>query len=209
MRAVITAILVMLATQAIAEDISNSCHPLTNAIERLQCYDNHTDYQNLSNTFNDKPSSIPKKDVGLQWGHSEDTSAMYNRKDVWLWVSSTNGQGTSYGSEKNARLELRCMDNKTNIYITFDTYINEDQSVRYKIDDDKIKSVYMRPFTSNDGLGIFNGNKAIPFIKNLFDRNKIIFQFKSYRNPSLEFVFNVSGLRNQIAELSKACEWNP
>ena len=86
------------------------------------------------------------------------------------------------------------MDNKTNIYIEFDAYINEPQNVLYKIDDKKIRSIYMRTFTSNNGPGIFSGGKAIPFIKSLFDKNEIIFQFRSYRDPSLEFVFDISGL---------------
>ena len=111
MRIKVTAVLVILAAQTMAQDAPNLCHALNNAVERLQCYDDQTGFQIPKANLADPASNSSRSDTGLQWVQLVEESAMHNRKDVWLSVTSENSQNTSYGRHENAHLWLRCMDN--------------------------------------------------------------------------------------------------
>ena len=208
MRAALIAVMLMIASQAGAVDILKLCHPWDDRETRLDCYDQFTRFNSSSENSLTEDSKATAVVGGTQWRHNQGFSEMYGTKHIWLSVISTNTQRNRIEKLETAWFGLRCMDNKTNLFIRFEDYINEDQNVRYKTDNDSIKSVWMRAFKTNDGVGIFSGRKAIPFIKKLADKKQLIVRFKSYSNASLEFIFDISGLRSQVKELADACEWS-
>src|SRR5690606_15667970 len=96
----------------------------------------------------------------------------------------------------------------TNVLINFSTYFADGSNVRYKLDDGSIQTIWMDEAAGGEALGIFNGSRAIPWIKGLLDHDTLVVSFDSYSRRGLEFSFDVSGLRNHLSPRSEACDWS-
>lgn len=148
--------------------------------------------------------SIPD---GQQWRIQEETSALDGLRNVWLSVPSSNTEPNSIGSPIRATLWLRCMDNRTNVLIGFDRYTTDDQTVRYKYDDEPIQTQWMEIMRGGDGIGIWSGNRAIPFIRGMIGKGELVLAYSTYQSK-VEFTFDVSGLDQRISSLAEACGWS-
>lgn len=188
-----------------AQEGGNACHAVKVDVERLACYDRQTAYQSPET----EDVSEPVASVGQQWRKSEETSSLDGRTDVWLSVQSKNSQPNQIGSPAKARLWVRCMNNSTNFFVTFNDYTPDNQNVRYKLDDSSVKEVWMVHMQGGEGIGIWSGGSAIPFIKKMFDAEELVVAYKSYGNLKLEFTFEISGLRARIVPLAESCQWKP
>lgn len=138
----------------------------------------------------------------------EEGSALENRKDAWLSVISENTEGNSIGSRIRATLFIRCMENKTNLLIAFDRYTTDNQNMRYKLDDGPIQKQWVEVMRGGDGIGIWSGSRAIPFVKTMFGKERMVIAYNTYSGP-VEFTFNISGLRSRIDKVANACGWAP
>lgn len=209
----ITLILALSAQAGHAQtDEPKSCHTLSGAQERLSCYDETTGYE-LQEVAEEEATEVLATDAtspqGGQWVYSDEESALDGRKDVWLSVLSENTQGNQINRPEKARLWIRCMQNSTNIFISFNSYTSDNQTVRYRLDEDSMKSVWMETMNGGDGIGVWSGGRAIPLIKNIFGKEKLVLGYSSYSSNNLEFTFNVSGLRARIDPLAESCHWQP
>jgi type VI secretion system protein VasI len=178
------------------------------------CYDKQTGYggqkvepEKKENVVAAAPTAAPERN-GSQWRYSEERSALDNRKDVWLSVTSKNTEGNAIGSPIRATLWLRCMENKTNVLIGFDRYTTDNQNVRFKLDEDAVQKQWMETMRGGDGIGIWSGGRAIPFIKKLFGKESLVLAYDTYTGP-VEFTFDVSGVKDRIAPLAEECGWAP
>jgi len=210
----VSGLLFFQAMASASAESTEKCHQLNTDYIRLMCYDKETGYikatpERNTNDEVDQMASTPIAAVdGKHWLYSEERSALDNRKDVWLSVSSSNTEGNSIGSPRRATLWLRCMENKTNVLIEFERYTTDDQSVKYKFDDGNIQSFWMEPVRGGDGIGIWSGSRSIPFIRGMFDKQRMVVAYETYTGP-VEFTFNISGIRSRIGPLAKECEWRP
>ena len=202
-RTLIAAITVISVTSAAGAQESNSCHGIADGAERLSCYDEQTGFAATA------AEEVAGGEGGGQWLFQEETSGIDGRRDVWLSVMSQNTQPGTLGRQGSARLWVRCMQNSTNVFITFNAYTTDDQQVRYRLDDRAAASVYMETMRGGDGIGIWSGGRAIPFARSLFDANTLLVEYSSYEHTGLEFEFDVSGLRERIGPLAEACNWRP
>lgn len=205
----------MIAPAASAEESKfENCHEMSTDYIRLMCYDKETGYTKpqKNEPVQQPEAKIEQKQAnvasGAQWRYAEEKSALDARKDVWLSVSSKNTEPNSIGSPIRATLWARCMENKTNLFIGFDSYTTDDQNVRYKIGDGSIKKQWMQTMRGGDGIGIWSGSKAIPFIKNLLDQQILVIAYDTYNGP-VEFTFDISGLKARIEPLATECGWVP
>lgn len=201
-----------LAGVAVAEDDLTNCHGISGDATRLLCYDNMTGYEPEEM---DQPAAIapaeeaiPTEARGAQWRYSEERSALDNRKDVWLSVTSRNTEGNSIGTPTRAWLWVRCMNNRTNVFIGFNRYTSDSQNVRYRFDDGPIQNQWMDPLRGGEGIGIWSGGRAIPFIRQMFGKEELVVAYDTFSGP-VEFVFDVAGLRARVDPLANACEWSP
>ncbi len=212
---ILAAISLFPAVAAANEPQFEECHKMSTGYIRLMCYDKETGYNNKSGTTSEArdkaaeaaPSS-PSESAGTHWRYSQEQSALDNRKDVWLSVTSKNTEGNSIGSPIRAILWLRCMQNKTNVLIGFDRYTTDNQNVRYKFDDEAVKKQWMEASRGGDGIGIWSGARAIPFIRQMFGKKRMVIAYNTYSGP-VEFTFDISGVRARIEPLAKECEWTP
>ena len=208
--AIILAPSIALANAGVAE----KCHRMSNDQVRLMCYDKQTGYggqkadpEKKEDVVAAAPAAAPEQN-GSQWRYSEERSALDNRKDVWLSVESKNTEGNAIGSPIRATLWLRCMENKTNVLIGFDRYTTDNQNVRFRLDEDPVQKQWMETMRGGEGIGIWSGSRAIPFIKKLFGKDSMVLAYDTYTGP-VEFTFDISGVREQIAPLAEACSWTP
>jgi type VI secretion system protein VasI len=191
-----------------------TCHQMSTDYIRLMCYDTETgfskndgDTEKKDEVAEAEPKPTTKPD-GVQWRYSEERSALDDRKDVWLSVTSKNTEGNAIGSPIRATLWLRCMENKTNVLINFDRYTTENQNVRYRFDDQSVQKQWMETMRGGDGIGIWSGSRAIPFVKKMFGKERMVTAYNTYSGP-VEFTFDISGVQARIEPLAKECGWTP
>ena len=189
-----------------------NCHQMSTDYIRLMCYDKQTGFKDSElETEKEEDPAEPVANTepdGSQWRYSEERSALDNRKDVWLSITSKNTEGNTIGSPIRATLWLRCMENKTNALIGFDRYTTDNQNVRFKLDEDSVQKQWMETMRGGDAIVIWSGSRAIPFIKKLFGQEPLVFASDTYTGP-VEFTFDVSGVRERIEPLAKECGWAP
>lgn len=198
------------------EDGFADCHAMSTNYIRLMCYDKKTGYskpeadelEEQEITAALVPAIQKPEPQGKQWRYTDETSALDNRKDVWLNVTSKNTEGNAIGSPTRATLWVRCMENRTNLLIGFERYTTEDQSVKFRLDDGSIQTQWMEIMRSGDGIGIWSGSRAIPFIRNMFGKEEMVIAYNTYTGP-VEFSFDISGLSKRIEPLASACNWKP
>lgn len=197
-----------------------ACHGKSEIAERLACYDEATGYKaeaegpmgevaTRESEATSSPETAETEDQGEQWRLTTERSEMDGRSDVWLRLQSENRQPNQIGSPETATLWIRCMQNKTNLLISFNSYTSDGQTVRYKFDEEIPKRIWMDNILGGDGIGVFSGGKAIPFIKEFYGKKRFIVAYNSYSNHNLEFTFDVAGLKARIAPVAESCGWKP
>jgi type VI secretion system protein VasI len=178
------------------------------------CYDKSTGYTKPAAQASPSADSAPaiisgiEEQEGKQWVLSTEKSALHDREDVFLVVRSTNMEGNQIGSPERASLWLACKENITNVVIGFSRYTADDQTVAYKLDAGSVQEQWMEIARGGEGIGLWSGSRAIPFIKQMLDKATLIVGYDTY-SGSVEFTFNVSGLNSQIGPLATACGWEP
>lgn len=208
---IICAALVLVGSTAAAEQNGkHRCHSYNETNARLACYDNLTNYSaaKVETKTSDSSATSTQAATGKQWKADSESSVLDGREDVWLSVSSQNTEPNAIGSPIRAYFYVRCMENRTNAFISFDRFTTDDQNVKYRIDKKPVTKIWMEAMRGGEGIGIWSGGKAIPFVKKLFGHEKLAISYDTYTGP-VEFVFDVSGLKNRIGDLAKSCQWSP
>src|SRR6056297_1265646 len=119
MRNFVGAICLCIATSqpAQAQELGQ-CHDLVSEAERLSCYDRLSGFTESD----DDASGAGALKSGRQWTEETETSALDGRTDVWLNVRSENTQPNQIGKPEKANLFLRCIENKTDVILLFNSY---------------------------------------------------------------------------------------
>jgi type VI secretion system protein VasI len=80
-------------------------------------------------------------------------------------------------------------------------------TVEYRFDDNPAGKRSFDASTDNRALGLWNGRKSIPLIKQMLGADKAIFRFTPYGNSPVTAKFGISGLAEAIQPLRDACHW--
>lgn len=152
----------------------------------------------------------PVVDTG-NWGISVDQSPLTDDKTVILRVTSENTIRGRYGSSGRGFLLIRCMENTTSAYIGFnDQFMSDIQGygrVEYRIDDDTMRRINMSASTDNMVLGLWNGGRSIPWVKQLIGHDQLIVRATPFNESASTMTFDISGLDQAITELRQTCSW--
>lgn len=109
------------------------------------------------------------------------------------------------GGVKRPTLIIRCSENSTDLYINYNIFLNTDSiKVEYRLDDEK--SIKTRWNTSTDYKATF-ARKPINLIKSMFDKDRMLVRLTPYGDSPIMSKFNISGLKETIEPLRKACKW--
>lgn len=84
---------------------------------------------------------------------------------------------------------------------------NDYGDVTYRLDDAPARTKGFTESTNNRSLGLWRGNQAIPFAKEMLDHDEMLVRMTPYGESAVTARFRISGLREAIAPLRAACAW--
>jgi len=79
--------------------------------------------------------------------------------------------------------------------------------VEYRLDTAPMASKTFRASTSNETLGLWSGRSAIPFVKQMLGRDRMIVRITPYNESPVMMEFTIAGLQKDIATLRETCKW--
>ena len=166
---------------------------------RLICYDSLAVKLGV-----DKPKTKITKGKG-KWTVREDRSQIDDSVNFTLSLSSNEKVRSGYNNVQ-PRLYVRCSENKTNVFLTWDLYLGLQQTdmlTRF----DKLKASTSSWSLSTNNKAVFVKGSDIDFAKKLMKHKKLLTQITPYGQSPVMTTFNISGLTEAIKPLREACKW--
>lgn len=207
--------------------LAGSCYPAfagpedcakltTNAI-RLACYDAIFGKPDVpadpapDNRAAGEPGAEPARDAH-KWELGTSTSKMTDQQNVFLTLDSDNDVSGPFGGGLGpARLLLRCMENTTAVMLVVNGHFLADIQgygrVEYRLDKDKLSRISMSVSTDNKALGLWNGSRAIPFIKQLIGHDTLVMRVTPFNESPVTLTFDITGLSEVLPKLRETCRW--
>lgn len=187
------------AAQTASEKEIAACANKDSDAERLICYDDIAADMGV-----DEPSVSANESSG-SWRSTTSTSPVDDSKTVLLLVDADEPIPSRYGMVRPT-LMVRCRQNRTTIFINWDTYLGIDStSLLTRIDKEKART---RSWTiSTNNKAAFYPANDIGFIKSLYGHRKLLAQVTPYGENPVMSTFDITGLKQAIKPLRKACHW--
>lgn len=141
------------------------------------------------------------KDYFGPWSGFSSKDKITDYNNYYLINEGDNGP---YGNK--ASLNLRCNNDKTEVYIKWGGYLigkNNSLKVTHRIDDKKPETSNWIISTNNESF--FYGNNNIQFIKSMIGGNNMIIKFDD--NGVKTVTFELLQLEEKIKPLAEACHW--
>lgn len=182
---------------------AQECPAIENDLDRLACYDRES-----GRTPTTETTTVPNG----AWSVREEKSDFKDTTDVNLRLQSDAPiTCSSYKQPAPATLILRCMENTTTLYIATQCHLASGHGgygrVEYRVDTRKAKTRSFDASTDNAALGLWNGGRSIPMIKELIGAEKLLTRFTPYGESPVTASFNLNGLDEAIKPLRKSCHW--
>ena len=156
-----------------------------------------------SNTVDSTPE-IPT------WRSRTEKSPIDDSTNVYLWI---NGNEPIHGwiDKKTASLNIRCKENKTEMYINFDMQLSSDydrgyRSTKLRLRYDETPALTRRYGLSTNGEAVYV-NKAISTIRKMLNHETLLVEVTPFQQGSQTTTFDLNGLSDVIGPLQKACHW--
>ncbi len=179
------------------------CATFQNDGKRLLCYDL------LFKTAIIDDSDTPTIGNG-DWNVLIEKSKIDDSRKVYLQLQNSELITDRFGTKKNIVLTLACRENTTSLVINFDTFMSSNQGggrVTFRIDKQKAAKINMTESNGNQALGLWNGSKAIPFIKKMFGKSTLLIRATPFSASSMTPIFKIKGIETSIKPLMEACNW--
>ncbi len=139
------------------------------------------------------------------WRTTTQRSKIDDSQNVIIGLQADEPIQTPYKGMVYPKLMIRCAENKTSMIVSFDMFLNNDETkVTYRIDKEKAKTVWWNVTSDFDSLYIPN---PIPLIRQLKDEDQIYIQVTPYGQGTISANFYVHGLLNAIKPIQEACGW--
>ncbi|PWD85832.1 type VI secretion system-associated protein TagO [Ignatzschineria cameli] len=178
---------------------ASNCSSIENDIARLACYDKNA--ENSKNNENEQNESDKLKKEYDDWIVNITESPLDDSKEVTI-IKFAN----DYKNKRSpAILMLRCQRDKTDAFVSWDEYLgSNNMKVAYRIDKEEAKNSWWN--ASSNGQASFIP-KPISFIKSLEGKETIYIEAEKYRGGRVSATFDISGIKEVIEPLRKACNW--
>lgn len=177
------------------------CAIIGNAIKRGECYDILASELGLA-----KPAQTSSVNGG--WTTWTDVSKIDDSRNVYMQLSAD--VGVSQGRYKNAKptLLLRCMENRTSLYITYSIFLGSDNTmVTTRIDSESAETKKWSISSDHYSVGLWDGQSAVPFIKKMLGKKNLVVRIVPYSESAITASFTLQGMATGIKELSDVCGW--
>lgn len=179
-----------------------SCSLLHDDARRLACYDEV--YSSIS------PAESVASDFGVHghwWVYKED-SPIDDSVNVFMSLSAIDEIPDGYGKSVTPMLHIRCKENTTALYISWDRFIGSGEAyITYRIDKNKAQRQFWSISTDHQATGKWRGGSSIPFIKKLLDSKSLLVNVTPYGDNPVLVNFDVSGIESAIKPLREECRW--
>jgi len=186
------------------------CSAITDGVKRLECFDN------LASSDQAEANKQASEDLGGQttsdnWHTTINQSKIDDTTTVILLTPSKDEVQGRFNRTATPVLILRCLENTTSAFINFDGLFMADSGgygrVTFRVDKTKAVTRSFSASTNHKALGLWGGGQAIPFIQNLMDGSALIVQATPHSESPVTMEFDISGLKEAIQPLRKACNW--
>lgn len=145
------------------------------------------------------------------WEKLEGTSPIDDSKKVILYVQTADPVRADYGNSRDIILSLQCVENKTNVALTFGgAFMSSLQGaglVTFRFDSEDAFSLDLTESTDNKALMIDTGKKSINFIKKMLGHSKLVIRAMTYSGDFVVATFDITGLDVSLPTLREACNW--
>ena len=202
--ALITSIILLCVPQPAHADLRSDvsrCAEIDSSITRLICYDEMADRYKLT-TQTETPHSPGK------WRSKISTSKVDDSRTVTLFLNAE--EEVPFGKNQKTRptLIVRCLENRTALYIIYDGFLGSDTSqLTYRIDKEKARTAEWSISTDHRVIGLWHGGSSIPFIKKLIKNNTFLVRVQPYSESPVLTSFKITVLGQAIKPLREACSW--
>lgn len=101
---------------------------------------------------------------------------------------------------------IRCKDNKTELYIDFDTTMTCHGTMKLGLKIDNEKPYFENWQSSTDCSGLFSP-QPIKLIKKLKGHQKLVVKFVPFQQGDVNTTFNLDEINDVQAEIAETCKW--
>jgi len=189
-------------SNAQAQQTGESCGEIDLDAPRLRCYDS---------LF--RPSTTiatPAQSTG-KWQVTTEVSPIDDSAKVYLRLVGDNGIKDRFGREEQMTLTIACRENTTSLWVYFGgNFMSDNQGrgrVTYRIDSHTAQTKSFGESNNNMALGLWTGGASIPFVKSLFDGERLYLQATPFSDSVVSDFFSIGGLEKAIKPLREACNW--
>lgn len=178
------------------------CVKVDSDLDRLACYDKESG----------RTSTPLQSPAAGKWRMETRTNALTDKTDVFLGVESEEVVNCGWNRGAKIMLQMRCMENTTSLVIATGCHMTSSQyndygDVTYRLDEEPARTVGMVESTNNRSLGLWNGGRSIPVIKQMLGKARMIVKMTPFSENPFTATFNISGLDASIEPLRQACGW--
>ena len=176
------------------------CAKIADTVDRLACYDD------IFGVAASRPAQTLSK-----WRKEIRENPMTDERDVFLSLESEDTISGRFSASGHGRIYLRCMENTTAIqFAVGDHFLADIQGygrVEYRLDDSPMRKRNFTESTDNSTLGLWNGSRAIPFIKEMLGHERMIVRITPFNESPRMMTFSIAGLDADIGDLRDTCGW--
>lgn len=188
--------------RAHADDLEGKlldCMSVSEDSGRLECFESLT--QNAYSTI-----STVSSEGNSKWRVTKKSSPIDDSVNVFMHLSANEMIKGRYGDKIAPSIIIRCKENETEMYITWDMYLGiGDVEVIYRFDKETAQTADWSVSTTREASFV---NKPISFIKSMIDKDSLLLRVTPYGESPVTATFPISGLKEAIVPLQESCKWN-
>ncbi|MFW8564860.1 type VI secretion system-associated protein TagO [Orrella sp. 11846] len=188
-----------------------SCSQISDGQQRLECFDRlGSDLQEKLNQ-DSGDEGVDYEPTPSNWRIDISKSEIDDSPFVTLLTNALEPISGRFRDSYKPVLILRCMQNTTAAFIVFNGHHMADIQgygrVTFRVDKQKAFTQNTNASTDSKALGLWRGNRAIPFIKRLLDGKTLLVQATPFSESPITVTFDISGLNEAVKPLREACKW--
>jgi type VI secretion system protein VasI len=177
------------------------CIRVETDLDRLACYDKEA---GRTPAVEQLPATAGK------WLRHKEKSQLTDQETVILSVRSDETINCGWNRGDTIGLVMRCMDNTTSLFFTTGCHMADHggyDEIVYRLDSDKAQTIRGETSTDNKSIGHWTGGKAIPMMKQMVGKSKMVVRMTPFSENPFTATFDISGLGEALQPLRESCKW--
>jgi type VI secretion system protein VasI len=190
--------LVSPAYAAVTDENVAQCAGIENSIQRLSCYDDLAESNNLS-----KKTVVTTPAGNGKWSTSTDTDPLTDKSVYFAILPADTGKGR-LGEQIN--LIVKCANGTTDMYISWHSFLGTDSAlITHRVG--KEKAVRQAWSLSTDHLASFYPGSPVAILKKMVNTNSFVANVTPYNESPVTAIFDTSGIGEALSDVRKGCSW--